>query len=110
MSAWKGSTWQRPANWDALVAQVKRRSGGRCEVVKGSTGRRCPNPANGGVDHVVPKHKGGTDDLTNLAHKCHFHHGQKTAAEGNAAKAEKKALRNRPAEEHPGQIRRRNHG
>ena len=33
------------------------------------------------VDHIVPLHKGGTDDLDNLQSLCHDCHAEKTAAE-----------------------------
>ena len=31
------------------------------------------------VDHIIPKAKGGTDDLTNLQSLCVPHHQEKTA-------------------------------
>ena len=33
------------------------------------------------VDHIVPLHKGGTDDLDNLQSLCHDCHAEKTATE-----------------------------
>lgn len=36
------------------------------------------------VDHIIPVHKGGTDDWENLAGRCHFHHNRKSRAEADA--------------------------
>ena len=33
------------------------------------------------VDHIVPKHKGGTDDPANLQSVCRRHHGTKPGTE-----------------------------
>ena len=30
------------------------------------------------VDHIIPLHLGGTDDLDNLVGRCKYHHQQKT--------------------------------
>lgn len=38
------------------------------------------------VDHIVPKHRGGTDDLGNLQSLCSPCHQAKTAREGKAAR------------------------
>ncbi len=96
-----------PRNWNSeIVPAVKARSGGRCEwKVNPAAGnyRRCPNPANGGVDHYK-----GRDyhELDGLRDSCHDHHSKKSSKEGNDAKRAKAAARYRPAEEHPGLIRR----
>lgn len=34
------------------------------------------------IDHIVPKHDGGTDDLSNLQPLCHDCHSAKTTREG----------------------------
>lgn len=107
--AWENSSRREtlPPDWDQRVAAVHARSGQgqpwpRCEWrVNPAAGnyRRCPNPANGGVDHFK-----GRDyhELDGLRDSCHEHHSKKSSAEGNAAKAAKKALRFRPKEQHPG--------
>lgn len=33
------------------------------------------------VDHIVPKYKGGTDEMDNLQSLCRKHHAKKTATE-----------------------------
>ncbi|WP_312529475.1 HNH endonuclease [Paracoccus sp. (in: a-proteobacteria)] len=45
-----------------------------------------PVPAHS-VDHILPKSKGGTDDLDNLQSLCRSCHAAKTAREGAAAQA-----------------------
>jgi 5-methylcytosine-specific restriction protein A len=93
-----------PADWAAIVRQVKARSGGLCEVVR-SSGKRCGRPADGGVDHKIA---GADDDrLEALQDTCRWHHRAKTTKEGQQAKADKAASRKRPEEQHPGSIRRK---
>lgn len=95
-----------PPDWDQRVAAVRARSGGRCEWKidpKNKNYRRCPNDADGGVDH----YKGRLNhDIDALRDSCHRHHSRKSSQEGNAGKAAKAALRYRPKEEHPGMIKR----
>lgn len=103
---WKGSDRRErlPKDWPAWVARVRARSGGFCEVPRASKGGKvCGRPANGGVDHI-DRDKG--ESMINLRDTCFFHHSKKTAAEGNAAKAQKEASRYRDREDHPGLIRR----
>lgn len=95
-----------PADWPQRVAAVRARSGGRCEwKINPAAGnyRRCPNTADGGVDHYKGRHY---HELDGLRDSCATHHGRKSSREGNDAKAARKALRLRPKEEHPGMIRR----
>lgn len=106
---WEGSERRStlPANWEELKRLVKARSGGRCEwKINPAAGnyRRCPNPANGGVDHFKGRDNHALDALRD---SCHDHHSKKSSAEGNQAKVAMRALRLRPrTEEHPGLIRR----
>jgi len=95
---WKGSNRRQrlPANWADLCAIVHKRSGWRCEF-RLRSGARCPRYADGGVDHIIA---GDNHHLTNLRDTCQHHHGKKSSAEGNAAKAAQKAPV-RPPEEHP---------
>lgn len=44
-------------------------------------------------DHIMPKHKGGTDDIDNLAAICKPCHAEKTALE--AAEAQGRKLKRR---------------
>lgn len=105
---WDGSTRREtlPPDWDQRVAAVHQRSGGRCEwkrnPAKGDH-RRCPNKADGGVDHYKGRHY---HELDGLRDSCHQHHSKKSSQEGNDAQAARKALRLRPKEQHPGMIRR----
>jgi 5-methylcytosine-specific restriction endonuclease McrA len=41
----------------------------------------CGEPAQQ-VDHIVPKHRGGTDDSSNLTSLCRWCHDKKTGREG----------------------------
>lgn len=106
---WVGSTRSEslPPDWPERVAAVRARSGGRCEWKvdpKAGNYRRCPNPADGGVDHFKGRNY---HELDGLRDSCHTHHSKKSSAEGNAAKAAIKAKGIRPPEQHPGLIRRR---
>ena len=64
-----GDSFYRSTAWRALVAAVRRRSGGRCEV------RGCNAPGKV-VDHVVARRAGGSDTLDNLRHLCRLHDNQ----------------------------------
>ncbi len=104
---WAGSTRKDslPDDWAQRVRDVKARSGGRCEwKVDPAAGnyRRCPNPANGGVDHYK-----GRDyhELDGLRDSCTRHHRPKSAQEGVEARAAIRAKGAREPERHPGLIR-----
>lgn len=86
---------------------VRARSGGRCEwKVDPAHGnyRRCPNDADGGVDHYK-----GQDyhELDGLRDSCHRHHSRKSSKEGNDAKRAIRSQTRRMPERHPGTIIRR---
>ena len=83
-----------PRNWPALRAAVLLRDGGQCTAVE--HGQRCTERGTD-VDHVQPS---GADTPDNLASLCAWHHGRKTAREGNAARTRQR----RDAEQHPGMI------
>jgi hypothetical protein len=53
-------------------------------------------------DHKTP---GDDHSLNNLQGLCLRHHKQKTQLEAQAAKAARRALRARPPERHPGDLR-----
>lgn len=101
---WAGSerSSELPSNWNQLKGLVHKRSGKRCEFYL-TTSQRCPNPADGGVDHIV---RGDNHRLSNLRDSCQTHHGKKSSAEGNEARAAKKAARKREPEVHPGRVQR----
>lgn len=89
-----------PDDWPLLVALVKRRAKNRCEA-KLPSGKRCPRKGTD-CDHIIP---GDDHRLQDLQLLCKFHHGKKSAAEGNAARAKLKTQGLRPEEPHPGTIR-----
>lgn len=102
---WEGSDRREtlPADWRTVVVPaVRARSGGRCEWKidpKAGNFRRCPNRADGGVDHYKGREN---HDLNSLRDSCSMHHNAKSSAEGNAAKQARAASRFRPKERHPG--------
>ena len=59
---------------------VRRRSGGRCEVIK--DGRPCGSRSRVQCDHIIPVTQGGTHHLDNLRDACFSCHARKTAQEG----------------------------
>lgn len=101
---WQTSTRKArlPKDWDRIRKPVLERCGYRCEYVR-SDGRRCGSKATH-VDHIVPDFKGGTDDPSNLQGLCPFHHGRKSALEGNEAKEAIRQTLKRPPEQNPGAI------
>jgi 5-methylcytosine-specific restriction protein A len=78
-----------PRGWPALRRRVLQRDGWRCYL--------CGGPATE-VDHLVPAHRGGTDEEANLAAICGGCHLTKTAREAQAARLH----RRREPEPHPG--------
>jgi 5-methylcytosine-specific restriction enzyme A len=66
-------------------AIVRRRSGGRCELIE--AGRRCSSRDRVQTDHIVPVSQGGTHALSNLRDLCKRHHAAKTAQEGAGYRA-----------------------
>jgi 5-methylcytosine-specific restriction protein A len=95
-----------PDNWPALRGATKKRARAtsklgyaQCEA-RLPSGKRCPREGTD-CDHVIP---GDDHRLANLRWLCGFHHDKKSAAEGRAAQAAKKASRYRPREEHPGTL------
>ena len=89
-----------PRGWSALRRMILDRDGQQCTWT--DDGVRCTQPATD-VDHVIPAHKGGTDEPHNLRALCRWHHNRKTGREANAARV-KIAPRRRPGESHPGLI------
>lgn len=65
-------------------AIVRRRSGGRCEVLK--DGRQCRSSDRVQCDHKIPLSQGGTHHLDNLRDICFSCHAKKTAQEGGGAR------------------------
>ena len=73
----EGTTTQRGygAKWRKLRQTIIRRDIGICQV--------CKRKAFDAVDHIIPKAKGGTDDLINLQCICNDCHKQKTSTQDN---------------------------
>lgn len=86
-----------PVDWATKVRpRILRRDGHRCTWIE--NGKRCPQRATD-VDHV-----GDPLDHSdaNLRALCGTHHDRRSSAQGNAAKAARRAARLRPPEPHPG--------
>lgn len=66
--------------WDHLRAKVLRREP-LCRMCR-AEGRAVIAKA---VDHITPRHLGGTDHEANLQPLCKAHHAAKTAKEGRSA-------------------------
>jgi 5-methylcytosine-specific restriction endonuclease McrA len=90
-----------PEGWKKIRERILERDGHRCTVVR-SDGTRCTAPAYA-VDHLINVRAGGTEDDSNLASMCRWHHDRKTSAEGNRAR--KRVRQAREPEPHPGIIR-----
>ncbi|WUG99227.1 HNH endonuclease [Streptomyces violaceus] len=101
MSGWANSRRREslPKNWARLRRQVIRRDGGQCTALH-SDGTRCAQPGTD-VDYVVPHSLGGSDDMSNLALLCTFHHRAKSSSEGGRAAALKRVKTESPRESHP---------
>ena len=82
--------------WHVIRRRVLRASDGVCGLC-GSQGA-CE------VDHIVPRHMGGSDDPGNLMAVCRQCHARKSSAEGHAVLRRRRALRKRPADKHPGRF------
>ena len=57
------------ARWREIVAEVKRRAGGKCEVGFGFCWFKGKHP-----HHVIPRSAGGADSLDNIIWLCAWHH------------------------------------
>lgn len=98
---WSGSTRRTrlPADWNRRRERMLRRDGYRCTALD-DYGIRCEEPATD-VDHIEP---GDNHDETNLAALCAWHHAKKSAREGGRAARTHRAPRQRPPEQHPGEL------
>jgi 5-methylcytosine-specific restriction endonuclease McrA len=86
-----------PRNWRYLRLDVLRDADYICELRLEGV---CVGTASE-VDHIQ---RGDDHSRANLRAVCWRCHAKKSSAEGNARKRELRALRNRPAERHPGQL------
>ena len=87
-----------PATWNTIRTAVLERDSYCC--VWAERRQACGLPATD-VDHIVPHSQGGTDDMTNLAALCAWHHKTKSSQEGNDARWQHSARR-QAAPRHPG--------
>lgn len=102
MPNWQGSDRRSrlPSDWPKRRARVLKRDGHRC-TARDLDGNRCPEPATD-VDHV---RRGDVHDDWNLTSLCGWHHDRKSAREGAAEAAKKRAANRkkfRRVEPHPG--------
>lgn len=101
MSGWSDSprtpSGVRTGNraWRQLRAQALDRDNHECQL----RGPRCTGHAVQ-VDHVMPAHRGGTDDVENLVSVCRSCHAAKSQREATVARNRWK----RQPEPHPGLI------
>lgn len=117
-NGWGSSKWKGDAAWNERSKKVRRAAGYKCQVVREVTDPntrerrrvRC-NRLAVAADHIIPKSRGGTDDLSNLRAICEDCHKAKTSEEGASlgGKASARARRKREdrfrrAEDHPGQL------
>lgn len=88
--------YRLPDNWAEIRLPVLREADYVCELqLEGVCLGRATE-----VDHIK---RGDDHSRENLRAVCHRCHAKKSSAEGNARKRELRALRNRPAERHPGE-------
>lgn len=65
------------AEWRAIRGRVLARDKFTCQV--------CGSHNANHVDHITPKHQGGTDDMGNLRAMCEACHQTKSSSEGGRA-------------------------
>ena len=86
--SWGGRTRSTAAqrgygpDWKKLRAEILERDFGLCQIHL----RDGHEVLATHVDHIVPKHRGGSDDPDNLESLCVACHRMKTAREGRAAR------------------------
>lgn len=84
-----------PADWPAIRTRILQRDGYRCTWT--DNGIRCTQRATD-VDHINDRHNHTDSNLRSL---CDWHHKQRTARQGVAARGHG-PTRRRPTEPHPG--------
>lgn len=104
MPGWSSSNRRQelPPDWDAIRRKRFRDDDYRCRW-ENVYGERCNGPAEE-CDHIVPGNDHSQDNLQSL---CSFHHGQKSGAEGAAARSaiwRKNNQKFRRTEDHPGAL------
>ena len=92
---WASTSRPLPKNWAVLRRRVLR-SSDVCSI--------CGQSGADEVDHILPRHKGGSDEPENLRAVHRRCHARKSSAEGHARKNELRKLRYRPTGRHPGAL------
>ena len=77
--------------WDKIRLIVLKRDNGLCQCSKCQGGKIRVTPATE-VDHIIPKAKGGTDDMSNLQAINKECHKKKTAREQGRTLKQKTAI------------------
>ncbi len=95
---WDTSTRVLPRGWKATRERIGKRDHWLCQWpmsngICGAAANQC--------DHKISDKQGGTDADDNLWMLCPYHHGQKSSAEGAAARRPRRTMRREP-EPHPG--------
>jgi 5-methylcytosine-specific restriction endonuclease McrA len=94
--AWGSDRPSMGPRWAGIRQKVLRNSGGLCAI--------CGGDGASEVDHIVPRHLGGSSEPANLQAVCRRCHGRKSASESHAVQARRRKLRKRPSERHPGRL------
>jgi 5-methylcytosine-specific restriction endonuclease McrA len=94
--AWSGKGANMGPRWAGIREKVLRNSGGICGMCGGDGAVE--------VDHIIPRHAGGTSEPHNLQAICRKCHGLKSARESHAVQAKKRRMRKRPPDKHPGRL------
>lgn len=94
--SWAGEGSHMGPRWSGIRQKILRNSGGICGLCGGDGAVE--------VDHIIPRHMGGSSDPGNLMAVCRTCHGRKSSAEGNAAQARRRKMRKRPTDKHPGRL------
>lgn len=104
MPGWSGSNRREelPRDWESVIRpRILQRDGFRCQHIRFDTDEKCGRYANQ-VDHIKGKWNHSDSNLQAL---CHYHHLQKSGAEGGRASQSARRARQGPtvgARKHPG--------
>jgi 5-methylcytosine-specific restriction endonuclease McrA len=94
---WPKQRRPRPRAYRKNRVLVLERAHYRCQI----RGQHCTGIATQD-DHIVPLHRGGSNDLANRQAACKACHDEKTGREAAQARAAAQAKTTRPKRKHPG--------